>query len=196
MSRAILSRAALFVAALLPASAAAQDKWPSKPINMSSRFAAGGNADVLARIVGEKAAKALGPAVHLSRTVRGPAATLGLDAIAKANPDGYTLGIGTTGPLTINPHLLKEKMPFDARKDIKPLMVMATQPNLIVVTTHCQSNDGRVDRLPEGQPGQGELCQFGHRHLAAFVHGDSWCSKPGSRLRTFPIAPPIRSCRT
>lgn len=111
----------------------AQDKWPTKPVTVVVPFAAGGNADVLARIIGEKASKALGqPFVFENRT--GAGGNTGVAAAVKANPDGYTLGIGTTGALTINPHLFKEKMPFDAVKDVKPLMIMAAQPNLIVVS--------------------------------------------------------------
>lgn len=123
--------ALLFVAAAT-SSVCAQDKYPTKPINVIVPFAAGGNADVLARIVGDHASKLLGqPFIFENRT--GAGGNTGVAAVAKANPDGYTLGIGTTGPLTINPHLFKEKMPFDAIKDVKPLMIMATQPNLIVV---------------------------------------------------------------
>ncbi len=112
--------------------ACAQDKYPTKPINVIVPFAAGGNADVLARIIGDQASKMLGqPFIFENRT--GAGGNTGVAAVAKANADGYTLGVGTTGPLTINPHLFKEKMPFDAIKDVKPLMIMATQPNLIVV---------------------------------------------------------------
>lgn len=113
--------------------AQAQDKWPAKPITVVVPFAAGGNADVLARIIGEKASKSRGqPFVFENRT--GAGGNTGVAAAVRANPDGYTLGIGTTGALTINPHLFKEKMPFDAVKDVKPLIIMATQPNLIVVS--------------------------------------------------------------
>ncbi|NOU06785.1 MAG: tripartite tricarboxylate transporter substrate binding protein, partial [Hyphomicrobiaceae bacterium] len=62
----------------------------------------------------------------------GAGGNTGIAAVAKAPTDGYTIGIGTTGPLTINPHMLGDKMPFKPN-EIRPLVAMATQPNLIVV---------------------------------------------------------------
>ena len=126
-----LFAAAVATLVAMSGGAQAQDKWPSRPISVLVPFAAGGNADVLARIVGEKAARALGTTFVFENRV-GAGGNTGILAVAKAATDGYTIGIGTTGPLTINPHMLGDKMPFKS-SDIRPLMAMATQPNLIVV---------------------------------------------------------------
>ena len=128
----ITSTLAAIGALLFAMQASAQNAWPQKPITVVVPFAAGGVADVLARIVGEKATKSLGqPLVFENRS--GAGGNTGIATVARAAGDGYTLGIGTAGALTINPHLYKAKMPFDALKDIKPLVIMATQPNIIVV---------------------------------------------------------------
>jgi tripartite-type tricarboxylate transporter receptor subunit TctC len=123
--------------------ALAQQKWPERAVTVIVPFGAGGNADILGRIFAERLAQRLGQPVIIENRV-GAAGNTGVAAIAKARPDGYTIGVGTVGAMAINPHIYKEKMPFEPFTELKPLMVMATQPNILVVNT-----DMPVRSLPE-----------------------------------------------
>src|SRR5438552_13940414 len=94
---------------LLPALAAAQD-FPNKPIKLIVPFPAGGPNDIIARVVGQRMTELTKqPIVVENRS--GQAGVLGTDAIAKAAPDGYTIGIVSASALVINPFM--EKVPYD-----------------------------------------------------------------------------------
>ncbi len=110
----------------------AQGNWPSKPVIVMVPFAAGGNADVLGRIFAEKLGNRLGQQFVIENRV-GAGGNTGIAAMVKAPPDGYTIGVGTASGLAINMHLFKDKMPFNAERDVRPLMIMGTQPNILVV---------------------------------------------------------------
>jgi tripartite-type tricarboxylate transporter receptor subunit TctC len=111
--------------------AAAQTAWPTKPVTVIVPFAAGGNTDVMARIFAEQLGKRLGQNFIIENRA-GAGGVTGLNAAAKAAPDGYTIAISTSGGIAINPVLLKEKMPYDAAKDFTYLYGMAVMPNLII----------------------------------------------------------------
>lgn len=112
--------------------AAAQDKWPSKPVTLIVPFAAGGNTDVMARIFAEHLGKRLGQQFVVENRA-GAGGVTGLAAALKAAPDGYTIAVGTSGGLAINPVLMKEKIPYNVDKDITYLYGMAAMPNIFVV---------------------------------------------------------------
>jgi tripartite-type tricarboxylate transporter receptor subunit TctC len=114
------------------APAVAQDKWPSKPVTVIVPFAAGGNTDVLARLFAEKIGAALG-ANFVIENKAGAGGSVGLAQLAKSAPDGYTIGVGTTGGLAINPTLMKGRLTYDPAKDFTYLYGMANQPNMFVV---------------------------------------------------------------
>ena len=109
MIRAML--AALGVA--LATSAAPAQEWPAKPVRIVTGFAAGGIGDLGARLLADHITRTTGQqAIVENRT--GAAGTIGMDAVAKAAPDGSTLGLALNGNLVINPFIQKH-MPFDAR---------------------------------------------------------------------------------
>jgi len=110
----------------------AQDKWPSKPVTVIVPFAAGGNTDVLARIYSERLSARLGQQFVIENRA-GAGGTIGIAGMVKAAPDGYTIAVGTTAGLAINPLTMKEKLSYNADKDIAYLHLIATQPNLLVV---------------------------------------------------------------
>jgi tripartite-type tricarboxylate transporter receptor subunit TctC len=112
--------------------AAAQDKWPSKPVTVIVPFGAGGNTDVLARIYAERLSQRLGQQFVIENRA-GAGGTTGIAAMVKATPDGYTIGVGTGSGLATNPVIMKEKLAYNAEKDIAYLHLMATQPNMLVV---------------------------------------------------------------
>ena len=113
-----------------PDAALAQD-FPARPVRMIVPFAAGSTPDVFARIVGEKAAQFLRQPVVIDNRA-GAGGNLGTDLMAKAAPDGYTVGASITGPL-VNNTVLYKKMPYDPFQDLAPVTFGVHQPNVIAV---------------------------------------------------------------
>jgi tripartite-type tricarboxylate transporter receptor subunit TctC len=131
--RALTGLASLAAAVgLLAGAAAAQEKWPSRPVTVVVPFAAGGNTDVMARIFAEQLSKRLGQQFVVENKA-GAGGVIGLNAVAKAAADGYTIGVGTSGGIAINPVLIKDKIPYDVEKDFTYLYGMAAQPNIWLV---------------------------------------------------------------
>ena len=112
--------------------AAAQGAWPTKPVTVIVPFGAGGNTDVLARIYSARLSERLGQQFVVENRV-GAGSITGLTSLAKAAPDGYTIGVGTAAGLAINPAIMKEKLTYNAEKDFAYLHLMAIQPNVLVV---------------------------------------------------------------
>ncbi len=109
----------------------AQPEWPTRPIRIVAPSAPGGITDQIARIVAERMTAALKVAVVVENRTGGTGA-VALDAIAKAPPDGYTIGIGFTGANIILP-LLNDKLAFNAQRDFTPIGQVNSGGNLLVV---------------------------------------------------------------
>ncbi|GEO37725.1 tripartite-type tricarboxylate transporter receptor subunit TctC [Skermanella aerolata] len=125
--------------AALPGRADAQAAgYPNKPVTIIVPFTAGGNTDAFARMVGDELDKALGQR-FLVENKPGAGGNLGAAAVANAQPDGYTLGMGTVSTHAINPSLYK-KLPFDADKGFAPVSLIATLPNVLVVNPSIPAN--------------------------------------------------------
>ena len=116
--------------ALQPHRVAAQTAWPSKPIRILVPFAAGGPADLLARAVGPALADAFGQPVVVDNKA-GAGGTIGVDALAKAAPDGHTLGVVPVGNIAVNPTLFAN-LPYRAA-DLAPVALLGTVENILVV---------------------------------------------------------------
>jgi tripartite-type tricarboxylate transporter receptor subunit TctC len=101
-----------------------------RPIRLIVPYAAGGPIDVTARVLAERVKDSLGPVIIDNRT--GAGGNIGADAVAKAAPDGYTIGIAATATHAVNPWLYR-KMPFDAAKDFTPITQMLRVPNVLVM---------------------------------------------------------------
>ena len=108
----------------------AQD-YPTKPIVVVVSFSAGGNNDLRARQLGVPVGATLGQTIVVDNKP-GASGNIGHDFVARATPDGYTLGIGSMGPLTVNPSLFP-KMTFDPAKDLMPVVLIEKAP-LVLVT--------------------------------------------------------------
>ena len=108
----------------------AQAPWPQRPIKFVVPFAAGGTTTILARLLADRLAQGLGQPVVVDNRP-GAGGNVGMDAVAKSEPDGYTLLMGPIG-LAINPALYA-KMAFDPLKDLVPIGLYAGVPNLLVV---------------------------------------------------------------
>ena len=124
----VLAGAAL---ALLACTSFAQTPWPAKPIKLVVPFPPGGGTDFVARLVAEKLGTQAGWVVVIDNKP-GAGGNIGLDAVAKAAPDGYTIGMGQAANLAINPALYA-KMPFDPLKDFAPIAAVASQPVVLLV---------------------------------------------------------------
>lgn len=122
------ARSVAITVVLMLTAAQAQD-YPSKPIKVLVPAAPGGIGDILPRILGQKLAESGHTIVVENRT--GGAGVVAADAVAKAPPDGYLLLIGNQGLLSIRPHLAK--LPYDTAKDLVPIILLVTVPNILVV---------------------------------------------------------------
>jgi tripartite-type tricarboxylate transporter receptor subunit TctC len=117
--------------ALLCASAVQAQAWPSKPIRYIVIFAPGGTTDILARLIAPKLSDALGQPVVVENRP-GAGGNNGAEMLAKAAPDGYTIGSGTVSSHAINATLYS-RLPYDPAKDFSPITMLATLPNMLVV---------------------------------------------------------------
>src|SRR5262245_24220977 len=116
-------------AVLLSATALAQD-YPSKPIRYIVSFPPGGSSDLIARAIAPILAERLGQPV-LVENRPGGGGNIGVDAIAKAAPDGYTIGLAAAGALSSNVSLYPT-MPFNPEKDLAPISMLAMIPFFLV----------------------------------------------------------------
>lgn len=123
---------AFAAASLLAATVAQADTWPSRPIRLVVPFPAGGGTDIIARELTNKLTSYGYNFVVDNKP--GSGGNLGVDAAAKAAPDGYTLVLGQTSNLAINPTLYT-KLPYDPVKDLTPISLVATSPLVIVAGT-------------------------------------------------------------
>jgi tripartite-type tricarboxylate transporter receptor subunit TctC len=143
--------AAAFVLAL-SASALAQD-YPSRPITLVVPYAAGGGNDVMARIVAEKMSKSLGQQIVIENK-GGAGGSIATRQVAKSPPDGYTLGLGGTGTLAINPTLYPN-VGYDPRKDFAPVGLIATSALVVLVNPDVAARTvGELIALAKREPGK------------------------------------------
>jgi tripartite-type tricarboxylate transporter receptor subunit TctC len=140
---------ALFTAPLW----AADDDYPNRPVKIVVPFAPGGSTDVVARILADKLQGELKqPFVVENRA--GAGGNIGADVVAKSNPDGYTLLMGTTGVLAINGYLYKE-MPFDAQRDFAPVSYTSLITNILVVNANVPARTvPELVALAKAKPGE------------------------------------------
>lgn len=165
--------ASLALGAALPLGAQAQT-WPAKPIRIVVAYPAGGVSDVVARALGDKLSERLGTPVVVENKA-GAGGTIGMDAVAKAAPDGYTLGFSAISPLVLNPHL--GTPPYDATRDIVPVASVMYSPVLLLGTQAAKERDFRsLLATAKAQPGQvrwatSGLASLGHIMLEHIMQG-------------------------
>ena len=136
---------------LLPAMASAQD-FPNKPIKLIVPFPPGGPNDIIARVVSQRMSELMKQPVVIENR-GGQGGVLGTDAVAKAAPDGYTIGIVSASSLVINPTM--EKVPYDVAKDFAPVTLVTTVPEMLVVASNVAARDmNELVALAKSQPGK------------------------------------------
>jgi tripartite-type tricarboxylate transporter receptor subunit TctC len=123
--------AALGLLVLAGTAAAAADDYPNRPITLVVPFPPGGSTTIVARIIGDKLAEALGQQIVVDNR-GGAGGTIGTRAVSKSAPDGYTLLLGYTGTLAIGPTLYPGAG-YDPRKDFEPIGMIGHAPNSLVV---------------------------------------------------------------
>ena len=131
----------------------AQERWPAKPVRWIVPYAAGGFADIRSRRIGLDLAVALGqPVVIENRT--GAGGVLGTDVVAKAPPDGYTMGMANLASLAVNVSLMK-KLPYDPLKDLAPVVLVEKSPLILSVALGVQATSlPELIALAKAKPGQ------------------------------------------
>lgn len=128
--RQLLKTLGALPALALPAGPAAA-AYPERPVRLIVPFAPGGNADIMARLVGEGMAKALGQPVVVENRA-GAGGSVGAGEVARAAPDGYTLLTGSNGPLTVNP-FVQPKLAYDPLKDFAPVGLTSLVSHALIV---------------------------------------------------------------
>ena len=162
MKRAFLIWLVPLLLAALPA--AAQD-WPSKPVKIVVPFGAGSTPDVVARLIADHLQKKLGQPFVVENKP-GASGNTGTDAVAKAAPDGATIGISIGGPLAINT-LLFSKLPYDPKKDIAPITQLVTQPSVLAVKSDVKVNSvAELVALLKREPGKYNYGSIGNGSLS------------------------------
>lgn len=125
-------------AAALPLFSIAQTPWPARPIRIVVAYPPGGISDNIARALADRLAQQLGVSVVVENRA-GAGGSIGMDLVAKAAPDGYTLGFSSISPLALNPHL--GKLPYDPLKDIAPVASVMYSPVVLLATPAFEGKD-------------------------------------------------------
>ena len=183
---AVLSAIAVFSGVAL-----AQAAYPAKPIKLIVPFPPGGGTDVMSRMLADRISTNTGWSIIIDNKPGG-SGNIGLDAVAKAAPDGYTIGMGQTANLAVNPHLYS-KMPYDSLKDFAPIALVATQPVVLVVAAKSPyqtladvvaASKAKGDGLNMANPSNGTV---GH------LSGELFARRSGGQFLHVPYkgAPPI-----
>ena len=163
----VWARFATLAALYVLATAAYAQAWPDRPIKFIVAAPAGSSLDVLARTIGDKLKDRLGqPVVVEDRPAAG--GTAATDLVAKSAPDGYTMVISFNGPLAFGPHLYA-KLPYDPQKDLAPVIITSSQPNVLVVNAslpihstkelieYAKSNPGKLNYASVGNGSSSHL---------------------------------------
>ena len=155
----------------LHAAAMAAEPYPVKPIRVIVTFPPGGATDVVARVIQPHLERRLGQPVVIDNRP-GAGGMIGVEAVAKAAPDGYLIAVGPMGALTVNMSL-QEKMPYDTLRDLAPVSLLTTTPFVMAAPLAFQANTvGDVIALAKARPGALSLGHGGNgtaMHLTALL---------------------------
>ncbi len=154
----------------------AQAQWPDRPIRFVVTQAAGGTPDIIARLIGEKLGKALGQQVIVENRP-GAGNVIGAQAVARAEPDGYTLLFATAAALVTNPHTFKT-LPYAAEKDFVMVGSIARVPFFIMVHPSVSAKTlPELIALEKAKPGSLSVATDGQRNFSGML--TAWLSKLG-----------------
>jgi tripartite-type tricarboxylate transporter receptor subunit TctC len=158
---------ALAASCAIPAAANAQQDWPSRPLHYVAPFPPGGGADLVTRATAQGADKPLGQNIIVENR-DGAGGTIGADYVARATADGYTLLMGASSTMAVNPHLYA-KLPYDTRRAFAPVTLLATSPMMLGVNAdlgiksvadliaYARKNPGKLNNGSAGNGSVGHL---------------------------------------
>ena len=180
-------KAALFAAALavVPAAlpVAAFAEYPDKPITIVVPFPPGGATDILARVLGQKLSEAVKQPVVVDNKA-GATGAIGLNYVAKAPADGYTLAIATASSLAANPAV--SKVPFDPVRDFAPIGIIALEPMGLAVNPSVKAANVReLIALAKSKPGGLNMASFGTGSVSHLT-GELFNSIAGTKMTHVP----------
>ncbi|MFC7739491.1 Bug family tripartite tricarboxylate transporter substrate binding protein [Roseomonas sp. GCM10028921] len=143
----------LTVPALLLASRARAAPWPERPVRIIVSFTAGGTTDIIARLVGNQLSERWGQPVVIENRP-GAGGNIGTELVVRSPPDGYTLLVGSVGPLAVNQSLYRN-MPYDTRRDLLAITQLAGVPNILVVSPESPTRSVQdLVKLARERPGR------------------------------------------
>ena len=184
-----LSKVAVTALLFLFAAAApvpAQD-WPGKTVRIIVPFGAGSTPDIVARLVADGLQHKYPTSTFVVENKPGASGNLGTDAVAKAAPDGSTIGVSIGGPLAINT-LLFAKLPYDPHKDIVPITQLVTQPSVLAVNPGLGVNTvAELVALLKKNPGKYNFASIGNGSLSHLAM-EAIAIKAGTQLVHVPYA--------
>src|SRR6478736_7333856 len=162
---AVATLLAVLALGTLGVAAFAQD-WPTRTVRIVVPFGPGSTPDVVARLVAEGLAQKYLASAFVVENKPGASGNLGTDIVAKATPDGSTLGVSIGGPLAINT-LLFSRLPYDPRKDIEPITQLVTQPSVLAVNPALGVNSvAELVALLRKNPGKYNFASIGNGSLS------------------------------
>ena len=151
---------------LAAAAAVAAQDWPTKTVRIVVPFGAGSTPDIVARLVADGLQQKYPTTTFVVENKPGASGNIGTDAIAKAAPDGSTIGVSIGGPLAINT-LLFAKLPYDPHKDIVPITQLVTQPSVLAVNPNLGVNSvAELVALLKKTPGKYNFASIGNGSLS------------------------------
>lgn len=152
LSRLLAGLSLLLLPTLMSPTWAAAEDFPTKPIKLIVPFPAGGPNDIIARVVGQRMSEITKQPIIIDNR-GGQGGVLGTDAVAKAAPDGYTIGIVSASSLVINPTM--ERVPYNVNTDFAPITLVTTVPEMLVVASNVPANNmAELVALAKAQPGK------------------------------------------
>jgi len=165
---------------------AAAQEWPTKTVRIIVPFGPGSTPDAVARLIGDRLQQKLGQPFVIENKP-GASGNLGTDAVAKAEPDGATIGISIGGPLAINT-LLFSKLPYDPAKDIAPITQLVTQPSALAVNASLNVDSvAELVALIKREPGKYNFGSIGNGSLSHLAM-EAIALKSGVKLVHIPYA--------
>jgi tripartite-type tricarboxylate transporter receptor subunit TctC len=179
----IARRALLALALALPSAAFAQG-YPARPIKLVVPYAPGGGADGVARIIAKRVSEQIGQPIVIENK-GGAGSIVGTDLVAKADPDGYTLLLGQSGPISINPAVYKS-LPYDPVRDFAPVTMTTGYPYILVVNSESPARTlQEFVALARGKPG---TMNYGSTGVGAANHlvAELFDSKAGLKMTHVP----------
>jgi tripartite-type tricarboxylate transporter receptor subunit TctC len=172
------------VGASLTAGAARADDYPSRPIRLIVPYAPGGGADAIGRIVTKRVSETIGQPIVIENR-GGAGSILGTEAVAKAEADGYTLLVGQSGPISINPAVYKN-LRYDPVRDFAPVTMTTAYPYILVVNATLPVKTlAEFVALARAKPGE---FNYGTTGVGAANHlvSELFCARAGLRMTHIP----------